>query len=1224
MVSRSIFFRDTMYVYVYSPSPSSLSLFLSHSMQPRGASLQRLRNCTPVEKARRKQVTRVTKQGREMADVQGEAIEPASVSAGVDAPRNLRRTSSIRIEDLPAPLQAKVRPLDISGDGAIDMNEFNEAVDLWVAASNRAAKQAKIIAGLVIFVILLLGANCGLTYGILELAKDNEVRSNGLMTLKDSNTIVRTASADFRVVGGSLTSNAGVALATGAETSTIHLSSHISDAHLNSITRVQLPVYSDKATGKAAMISLSISGYQKELDGSKLVLFAKSGARITIVGETISATMNTNGVETTLHVVPEQLRSSLTSARRRRASQRRRSLLLTDSSPYGAFGPIIPPLNLPVGQSEQSIQSNQFNDSKVFVADTKDYNAAAPAAGCEIACSKSKDMNGKVGNNCDSCPYPLSPGISGTCECPPGFVKEEIVDDSGFYNPPLVYYECKCPNANEFKGFNHATMQEQCMSCPPGQVANPEDPYACVCPDGTFFNVTSTIGADADGTVNDFMDSYNDNIVAQVLDEGTRKVVGSCSPLSCGHLSPDHVSVGGECICPIYTVQVENRTLMDSYWASYDAMRDSGFDGEPPAIPTGGVSCQRCGEHLQWVDDKFARGRGVCECALGPTYITVHGQLPPIDGIDQWDAPKCKKCPSGSIANRWGTRCECEAPYAASAIDIETSEVLGCAPCPAHAFLAKDGAYCVCSPGYLPVYPTNANGTIAWDNGNLLNFTCVDARCSSKGMVQGVDGACECRAGEYLDAHSGKCQTCLPPFVLQATDDPKSSVCVCPDGFVKTGPLGAQTCSTCGANMSIVKHGSRSWCSCKDGYFRDPQDESVCKSCPRGLDLVMEAGSDPKCMCPKDTKKTLVVREGTFGRNVEDYDVQCESIVAPKLSPITTAPGGSQSTSVLNCVSGDTTSCLAQFKATYGVAPNLEASSLPTAPVWIKNLLPRPTPSTDLGFYQTDSSGSLSPVVTIGSVRARESLSNWMLYAFDTKDYLQSCYKFPAGVSTSPISQADLSEASVAKGEYTLAMPLLPEAGLIVLFKDTQNAYTCPGQFDSYEGITLGDMQFWIDLEPESTQMHDKLLYNSDTRSVDYNGLSLLSEIYRDHKATIDAVWSTDTVHDFMEPVVIPKGGGVTRESGPSFPAVVFETVTTISLLEVAANPVVTVEHSATHIHSSQQHHSYGAYGMYGAPAPPPAQPPSPPSWWGTETPVPGDDHEHHHHAGDHPPSPSL
>ena len=93
MVSRSIFFRDTMYVYVYSPSPSSLSLFLSHSMQPRGASLQRLRNCTPVEKARRKQVTRVTKQGREMADVQGEAIEPASVSAGVDAPRNLRRTS---------------------------------------------------------------------------------------------------------------------------------------------------------------------------------------------------------------------------------------------------------------------------------------------------------------------------------------------------------------------------------------------------------------------------------------------------------------------------------------------------------------------------------------------------------------------------------------------------------------------------------------------------------------------------------------------------------------------------------------------------------------------------------------------------------------------------------------------------------------------------------------------------------------------------------------------------------------------------------------------------------------------------------------------------------------------------------------------------------------------------------------------------------------------------
>ena len=69
-------------------------------------------------------------------------------------------------------LRKKMAPLDISGDGSIDMEEFNEAVDLWVATRDRASRQSRIILGLVLLMLLLLGANFGLTYGVVHLAKD--------------------------------------------------------------------------------------------------------------------------------------------------------------------------------------------------------------------------------------------------------------------------------------------------------------------------------------------------------------------------------------------------------------------------------------------------------------------------------------------------------------------------------------------------------------------------------------------------------------------------------------------------------------------------------------------------------------------------------------------------------------------------------------------------------------------------------------------------------------------------------------------------------------------------------------------------------------------------------------------------------------------------------------------------------------------------------------------
>ena len=927
-------------------------------------------------------------------------------------------------------LRKKMAPLDISGDGSIDMEEFNEAVDLWVATRDRASRQSRIILGLVLLMLLLLGANFGLTYGVVHLAKDNEVKGSGVMYVKDSSTVVKTSSADFTISDrGSFRAASGSALSTASQTTTVPLSSRVPQAYLQAMTRIQLPVYSDRARGTQAMLSLSVSGYQRELDGSKLVLFAKSGSVVTVRGETITATTSVNGVLTTLEVVPEELRAASSFRRRRR---RRRSLQQEITTEIW---------NIPLNGSSRLDGGAS--------ADT-DLAAVAPAAGMEVHCSKSTDVDGNETDNCDACLHPQTrSAATGLCECPPPLLARVYLDE--YYTPPLRRVECECP-AGTRKRYLPDSEELSCEACPPGMVVSEQDDHECACPDG--YRPAARSPADGPGAP-------------------------ACEPHSCADVSADHVSVGGHCVCPAHLEENADPEKL----LQYDAARTTGR-----GWPAGTFSCTECGPNLAMA----ANGR--CACALGPRYITVRPLPPSMAGsAPQPDAVGCRACPEDARASRvTGTYCECDAGLAAAAyeyVGLGSRTATRCAPCPAHAHVGPDTyGQCRCDAGYRAV---GAPG----EEYEPWYFRCAEQSCDRGMLLSARTGACECPAGQYLDAVTDECSSCAPPFVLEPTEDEGRAVCVCPEGLVRAGVVGGapgqQTCARCGEGMVVRSHGHQRWCACREGFYEDPEDETVCRRCPDGLELSYDAVTgEPRCRCPASTRRTVVQRPGTFGRALEDYEVRCEP-VAPGWS---SRPTGSLSPEPLAGMSP------AQWRRVFGAAPEgMDEKNEPITPVWVKVLLPRPTASEDLKWYADLGSAdeaALRPTVIIGSRRPEEVLSGWIIYAFDQDAYLHACHKFGAAESTSPVPESDLAPGAAARGEYTLNILGLPAAGLIVLFKENaQGAYRCPEGAEGYGRLRLHEMQFFVDLEPETMDLHDKLLYESDEAAVDFYGLSKISEV---------------------------------------------------------------------------------------------------------------------------------
>jgi hypothetical protein len=102
---------------------------------------------------------------------------------------------SIKISELPRGLRDCVDQLnlDVNGDGELDSEEIVLAVDKLASKSRDNGGLKKIIYGLCIFAVLLVGCIFGATIAAARLAKDTEVDSaSGIMYAKGSHETMKT------------------------------------------------------------------------------------------------------------------------------------------------------------------------------------------------------------------------------------------------------------------------------------------------------------------------------------------------------------------------------------------------------------------------------------------------------------------------------------------------------------------------------------------------------------------------------------------------------------------------------------------------------------------------------------------------------------------------------------------------------------------------------------------------------------------------------------------------------------------------------------------------------------------------------------------------------------------------------------------------------------------------------------------------------------------------
>uniref|UniRef100_A0A7S4QVI0 EF-hand domain-containing protein n=1 Tax=Ditylum brightwellii TaxID=49249 RepID=A0A7S4QVI0_9STRA len=107
--------------------------------------------------------------------------------------------NEVRLSQLPQTMRksalALAKEIDSNGDGAISVQEFAAAIELWKKdkASNRILTRTILVLGLVL--LLLVGAIFGVSIAAAQLAKDTETSSTGVLQDKRTKSVVQTTGA---------------------------------------------------------------------------------------------------------------------------------------------------------------------------------------------------------------------------------------------------------------------------------------------------------------------------------------------------------------------------------------------------------------------------------------------------------------------------------------------------------------------------------------------------------------------------------------------------------------------------------------------------------------------------------------------------------------------------------------------------------------------------------------------------------------------------------------------------------------------------------------------------------------------------------------------------------------------------------------------------------------------------------------------------------------------
>ena len=106
---------------------------------------------------------------------------------------------SIRVSDMPVALrghmQELVKEFDADGDGRIDIKEFVEAIKSLRNSRKKNKNYVRIILGLSVAAVMLIGSIFGLSFVAANLSKDTSINGNGMLVDKHTGSGIATSEA---------------------------------------------------------------------------------------------------------------------------------------------------------------------------------------------------------------------------------------------------------------------------------------------------------------------------------------------------------------------------------------------------------------------------------------------------------------------------------------------------------------------------------------------------------------------------------------------------------------------------------------------------------------------------------------------------------------------------------------------------------------------------------------------------------------------------------------------------------------------------------------------------------------------------------------------------------------------------------------------------------------------------------------------------------------------
>mmetsp|Transcript_3509 Transcript_3509/g.7303 ORF Transcript_3509/g.7303 Transcript_3509/m.7303 type:complete len:942 (-) Transcript_3509:166-2991(-) len=134
-------------------------------------------------------------------EVSTEPTQPPS--AQVDPWLRGKSGNVISHRGLPEDLQEVLKEFDVTGDGNISLDELAHAASLYRGSKKSQSNLRKVVVSLIFGIILLIAANFGLMFVVVDLTKDTEVDSSGNLLAKGgAHETVRTANSDYYVGEG--------------------------------------------------------------------------------------------------------------------------------------------------------------------------------------------------------------------------------------------------------------------------------------------------------------------------------------------------------------------------------------------------------------------------------------------------------------------------------------------------------------------------------------------------------------------------------------------------------------------------------------------------------------------------------------------------------------------------------------------------------------------------------------------------------------------------------------------------------------------------------------------------------------------------------------------------------------------------------------------------------------------------------------------------------------